>query len=254
MALPQSTLAPVMPVQAEKTMLPQSTVAPATPVPPVEASHSAAVTTPTPSVQLAGTATIAPSANADPRAAAPEPLETPEPSKPPVSTPGETPVVAPTETPTATPSATPPPAPPDTLDDLPDFETFLRQNRNIIAGQSFNVVSLGVDRTNAALPRFVLEVTGSEANDVFAAQSAADLLDYGRRFLDDGQRYLGGAYCAVAVQSIYATSNSDACSNAPAWCQVGAHDEATNTWTVTRTYVRGSLIEGSDKIEAWNAG
>jgi hypothetical protein len=134
-----------------------------------------------------------------------------------------------------------------------DFETYLREHRNTIAGQPVEIMSLTMDMTNRALPRFVLEVAGSEANSVFASQPAADVLDYGRRLLDDAKRYLGGEHCAVAVERTYYTSNSDACSNAPAWCRLGAYDQATNTWTVTWTYVRGSFTGEPDTIEAWNA-
>jgi hypothetical protein len=115
-------------------------------------------------------------------------------------------------------------------------------------------VSLGVDRTDATLPRFVLEVAGGEEGSVFGSQPATDLTDYGRGFLEDAQRYLGGAYCAVAVESTYQTSDSGICSSAPDWCRLGAQDPTTNTWDVTWTYVRGSFTDGSYAIEAWNTG
>ena len=147
-----------------------------------------------------------------------------------------------------------PPAPSGTFDDLPDFETYERIYRNTIAGQPFDIVSLTLDMTNGAIPRFVLEVAGSETQDVFAAQPATDVLDYGRRLLDDAKSYLGDEYCGIAVESTYKTSNRDACLNTPAWCQVGAYDQATNTWTVTWTYVRGSYTGGPYTLEVWNNG
>jgi hypothetical protein len=247
-ALPQPTLAPATSPQTGSTAPPRSSLAAATPSHSPKTGASALVTSPTPTLRPVAMPSFTPDAGAG------LPAETPEPAETPVNASTETPTTVPDETTTATPSVTPPPTPPDTLDDLPDFETFMRNYRNTIAGQPFDVVSLGVDRTNAALPRFVLEVAATEMKDIFAAQSATDLVDYGRRFLDDAQRYLGGAYSAVAVKSTYKTSNSGACASTPAWCDIGAHDEATNTWDVTWTYVRGSYTGGPNTVEAWNTG
>jgi hypothetical protein len=229
-ALPRSTLASAAP----RSVSVESTVLPETPSPSAKTSGSALVTTPTPIQQPASMPAITPTISAGP--------------------PSEIPTTV-TETPTATPAETPlPPTVPATLDDLPDFETYMRTYRNAIAGQTLDIVSLTVDRTNDAVPRFVLHVAGSEANSVFAAQSAADVLDYGSGFLDDAKRYLGGAYCDIAVESAYSATNSEACSQAPAWCELGPHDQATNTWTVTWTYVRGTFTGGAYAVEAWNMG
>lgn len=248
-ALPQNTLAPALPVLAESTALSRSMLAPATPVSTATASSSALVTTPTPILQPAAMATSAPDTGGGPPAATLEPMETP------VDAPSETPTDDPTETPAANPGETPLPPPPLlSYDDLPDFETYLRMHRSAVAGQSFDIVSLALDTTNGAIPRFVLEVAGSETQDVFAAQPATDVLDYSRHFLDDAKRYLGDEYCAVAVESTYKASNKDACLNTPAWCQVGAYDQDTNTWSVTWAYARGSYIGGPYALEVWNNG
>jgi hypothetical protein len=247
-ALPQSTFAPTMPVLAESTALSRSTLAPATPLSSAKTSSAALVTTPTPTLQPAAMATSAPDTGGGSPTATLGPRETP------VGAPSETPAGDPTETPVANPGETPlPPAPPRTYDDLPDFESYMRMYRNAIESQPFDIVSLGLDTTDSAIPRFVLEVAGSESQDDFAAQPATDVLDYSRHFLDDAKRYLGGEYCAVADESTYKASNKDACLNTPAWCQVGAYDQATNTWSVTWAYVRGSYTGGPYALEVWNA-
>jgi hypothetical protein len=243
---PQSSIAMAMPVLTESTAPPQS--APVTPVPSAEASSSTVVETPT--SQPTATLTIAPDTSADPSRVSPEASELP------VDAPSETPADALTETPVDNSGETPMPpgTPVPTPGDLPDFETYLRTNRNTVAGQPLDILSLTMDTTKGIVPRFVLEVAGSETNNVFAAQSAADVLEYGRHLLDDAKGYLGDEPCAIAVESSYRTSNSNECSNIPAWCQVGAYDQSAGTWTVTRTYVRGSFADGSDTIEAWNTG
>jgi hypothetical protein len=238
------------PLQAPvgSTALPQSTVVPATPLPSVKAGAAALVTTPTPTLQAAAMPPIAPDASEEP------PTETPEPVETSAVTPSETPSPTATTTPVANRGETPPPpGPPATPGDIPDFEAFLRLSRNTISGQPLELVSLTMDVTTGAIPRFVLEVAGSETNDVFAAQPAAEVLSYGRRFLDDAKRYLGDEQCAIAVESTYVTSNKDACTGAPTWCRLGAYDQAANAWTVNWTYVRGSFTGGPYTMEAWNA-
>jgi hypothetical protein len=246
---PQSTITPATPEPspmtlaplAESTTQPQTARAPAT----VRASSSTIITIPTPPLPPAAGASIAPDFSIDPA------TETPETTETPVADPRETPPVDPTETPVDNAGETPPPPTPSgTYDDLADLETFFRLYRSTIAGQPFDIVSLTMDTTDSAAPRFVLEVAGSETNDVFAARSAADVLAYGRGLLDDAKSYLGGGHCAVAVVSTYETPNRDACSYSPAWCQVEAGDLATVTWT----YVRGSYAGGPNTLETWIAG
>jgi hypothetical protein len=247
--LPGNTLALATPVSAESPALPRNTPASATPVPSVKTSSSALVTTPTPTLQAAALATLAPDTGGGPPTATLAPLETP------VGAPTETPTGVPTETSVPIPGETPSPPPPSgSFDDLPDLETYERTYRNTIAGQPFDIESLTLDMTNSAIPRFVLEVAGGETKDVFAAQSAADVLGYGRGLLDDAKSYLGDEYCGIAVASSYETSNRDVCLNKPAWCQVGAYNQSTGAWTVTWTYVRGSYTGGPYAMEVWNAG
>ena len=157
-----------------------------------------------------------------------------------------------TATPVADASETPPPTEPTgTRDDLPDFEGYLRVHQNAVADQPFDIVSLTKDDTSGAGPRFVLEVVGNETGNAFAAQPAAAVLNYGLRFLDDAKRYLGGEQCGIAVKSTYKTTNVDACSSKPGWCQVGDHDPIRNSWTVTWTYVRGDFTGGPYAVESW---
>jgi hypothetical protein len=251
-ASPTPEALPVMP-PTKSTALPQEVLASPTHVPPAEENlplpTPSAIPTSTP--QPFATVPIVPFTSAstpEEITVSPElPLETlPE-------TP--TPVVIPSATPTQDPSETPsPPSPPATPSDLVNFESFLLTNRNTIAGQPFDIVSLTMEWVNGNIPRFVLTIAGNETDNVFATQSAADVIEYGRTLLDDVKRYLGDVPCEIAVENTYTTPSTDACSDTPAWCTIGDFEQSTNTWPVTWTYVRGSYSGVSDTLEAWNTG
>lgn len=215
----------------------------------------------------ATTSSVAPTASATARTqpAAPGPNVTATPVAP---TPAVPTGVAPTlpATPTVAPptvaqptvaslTAVPPPTvtPPGRYEDLGDFEAFLELHRSSIADQPFEILSLTVDTSDAAMPYFVLAVEGNESADVFAAQTAADTLDYGRLLLGDIVRYIGGGSCTMVVNSIYQTASADACAAAAPWCQVGPKDESSGTWPVDWIYVRASYESGVSSVEAWNA-
>ena len=123
-----------------------------------------------------------------------------------------------------------------------------------IAGQALNIAAITLDTTEAGAARLVVEVAGDGANNVFATQTAAAALDYGHRLLNDLKYYFNGQNCAIEVTSTYETSNGDACTNNPTWCTLDTFDASANTWTVTRTYVRGTSVDGSDSVETGNTG
>jgi hypothetical protein len=180
------------------------------------------------------------------------PTETYVPTEPP-SVPAEAPAASPEPPPTVTsvpplPTA-PPPASPE---DLLALELFLRLHRDTIAGQVFEIASLRWELANGSTPRYVLEVTASEAADVFAAQAVEDLVAYGHLLLGDIIRYLGGAFCEVTVESTYTTTDPAACLQAREWCATGASD-APGVSTLTWTYLRGRHTGEVDAVEAWSA-
>ncbi len=142
--------------------------------------------------------------------------------------------------------------PPIAPDDAAQFGAYVWDNYNTIAGQPLDMVAVKIDTTEAGRPEVVVEVIGSDANNVFAAQTAAAALDYGRRLLDDTKFSFGGQACAVKVVSRYDTSYPDACRNNPSWCEFDNSDQSGESWTVTWTYVRGTAVDGSDSVEAWN--
>ncbi len=246
-AIPGAVVEADTPEPAESTPLPGSTPA-LEPAPPARPASSVLVTTPTASLQTATGLSVRPSGTAV-ASTPPAPIETwaGGSDETPSPVPGNTPDNSATQTPL-------PPVSLDTLGDLPDLEAYLRQHRRAIAGQVLEIVSLTMDATDAAIPRFVLQVAGSEGGDVLAVQPAGPLLEYGYGLLEDAKRYLGNADCAVAVESTYQTSANEACSRATPWCRVGPFDEAANSWTVTWTYVRGAFSGGLDTVEAWNSG
>ena len=232
---PADTRAP-----AAGSVVATSTGAPVTPQYPAEWTSSPAATSLAPSLEPSATPTLALPPGTLP------PAQT--------STLSETPVAAPNASPTVGPSDTPlPPSFPVTYDDLVDLEAYLRAARGTIAGQPLEILALTRDASSGAVPRFELEVAGSEADNVFAAQSAPDVLAYGRSILDDVKRYVGDQPCGITIVATYQTPSTDACSAAPVWCEVGASDDSTGTWTVSWTYVRGSYTGESSTVEAWNA-
>ncbi|MHB1319605.1 MAG: hypothetical protein ACYCYF_13400, partial [Anaerolineae bacterium] len=87
--------------------------------------------------------------------------------------------------PEATPTSAEEARVPLTFEDLADLESYLLLHRGSIGGQQLEILSLTVDTTDPAVPYFVLAVEGSESTDVFAVQTAADILDYGRLLLGD---------------------------------------------------------------------
>ncbi len=144
--------------------------------------------------------------------------------------------------------------PPIAPDDAAQFGAYVWDNYNTIAGQPLDMVAVKVDTTEADRPKVVVEVLGNDANNVFATQTAAVMLDYGRRLLDDTKFYSGGQSCEIAVASMYKTSNGDTCTSNPAWCSVDTFDASANAWTVTWTYVRGTSVDGMDSVDTWNTG
>ena len=210
----------------------------------------------------AGTISPIPSLSVDIRSAS-------SPSVPQASSAEIVPSATPTQEgilPTATlnvPTSTPSPIPSRDTDQPPprivpgdeaQFEAYVRAQYNTIAGQPIGVVSVALDTTNLGIPGFVVRTAGDGTNNVFAAQTAAATLDYGRRLLNDKKFYFSGQNCTIAVVNTYETSDGDACTNNPTWCDLDSFDASANIWTVTWTYVWGSFTEGSYTIEAWNAG
>ena len=99
-------------------------------------------------------------------------------------------LVAPTGIPSLTPSqGANQPLPPITPGDAAQFGIYVRDHYNTIAGQPMEIAAVTVDTTEADRPKVVVEVLGNDANNVFAAQPAAAVLDYGRRLLDDTKFY-----------------------------------------------------------------
>ena len=168
--------------------------------------------------------------------------------------PAETPV-APFVTPSPTWSpGTDQPPPPIVPGDQAQFTTYVMDQYATIAGQALTIATTTLDITEVGAARVVVELVGDDANNVFAAQTAAAALDYGHRLLNDLKYYFSGQNYAIEVTSTYVTSNGDACTNNPTWCDLDTFDASASTWTVTRTYVRGTSVDGSDSVETWNTG
>ena len=165
----------------------------------------------------------------------------------------------PTETPdvpagTAGDTPSPLPPPPITPGNEVQFETYVRGHYNTIAGQPLDIVAVTLDMADPSIPRLVVEVAGGDTNNVFAAQPAASVSDYGRRLLDDAKLYFSGHYGAITVVSTYKTSFPDVCMNNSPWCDLAISDQSSDSWTATWTYVYGAYTDVADRVEIWNAG
>jgi hypothetical protein len=208
-------------------------------LPAVRGASSILVTVPTPPQRQTGPAAGGAGEDATPLATAPASTETPEPTE------------IPTEEVTETPA---PPTPPVAPGDEAQFEAYVRDHYNTIGGQPLEVISVTLEINNDGVPGFVVEVAGNDTNNVLASQPAEVLSDYGRRLLDDTKFYFDGQSAAMSVESTLETADGAPCANTPVWCDQVTWEQATDVWTVTWTYVRGSYTEGSDKVEAWNSG
>ena len=167
------------------------------------------------------------------------------------------PTPAPTATlPDPTPApATPQPAPPIAAGDEAQLITYLQDHYNTIAGQPLDIVAVTLGTAETGIPMVTVELSGDAANSVFAAQTEAVVVDYGRRLLNDAKLYFNGQSCAISVVDRYDTSNPDACTNVPGWCSVTGYDESNNSWSVIQTYVWGTSTEGADEVaRTWNPG
>ena len=164
-------------------------------------------------------------------------------------------LVPPPSTRSPTPSqGTDQPPPPITPGDAAQFGAYVLDHYGVIAGQPMEIAVVSVDTTEAGQPEVVVEVVGSDASNVFAAQTAAAALDYGRRLLDDTKLYSGGQSCAVKVVSSYDTSYPDLCRSNPSWCTVGERDQSNSKWSIAWTYVLGTSTDAADSVETWNTG
>jgi hypothetical protein len=224
-------LQPTLPQTDDVALLPTPSSTPTT-VPPVTASPQELQAVPLPSE----TAQATPETFAEPPAI-----------------PVETPAVPVEPSPVA--SITPlPERPVAWYNDIADLETFVRQHRGSIAGQQLDILSLTrTEPSPDAVARFTLEVNGSEASDVFAAQSAEDLLSYGQRLLDDVKRYQGGEACELVIKSSYEVTATGTCTDVPEWCTVDSGSTSAGIWSITRVYLQASYTAGVDSVTIWKA-
>ena len=120
---------------------------------------------------------------------------------------------APTSTPGPTLSpGTDQPPPPIVPGDEAQFTAYINEHYGMIAGLAIGIVGVTLDTTEAAVPKVVVELAGGEGN-VFVAQTAAAVINYGRRLLSDTKFYFEGQPCAITVVSRYPTANPDTCRN-----------------------------------------
>lgn len=170
--------------------------------------------------------------------------------------------ILPTETLDA-PSSTPSPTRSQVTDQPPpsivpgdeaQFKVYVMEQYGAIAGQALDIAAVTLDTTAPGALGMMVELSGDGANNVFAAQPVAAVLDYGHRLLNDMKSYSSDEYYALTVASTYDTSSGDDCINNPTWCDLDTFDASANTWTVTWTYLRGTSVDGMDSVDTRNAG
>ena len=244
---PQPTITP--------WLIPTATPAPtasATPMPTDAPAPGLAPDVP----DAAAPAAPSPAAGAILPTGASSPTPTSSPTIAPTGTPVATDVlptatpVPPTRTPSPTrPPATPQPPPTITSGDAAQFQVYVQDYYNTLAGQQLDILEVTFYEVEAGLPRITVYVAGDDTNTGFADLSVADAADYGRRLLDDVKLFFDGQSCAVAVVSKYDTLYPDACRNNPTWCTVNAQDWYNRTWSITWTYVLGTSVDGADSVQ-----
>jgi len=165
---------------------------------------------------------------------------------PTAAAPAETP-----DAPTSLPSATLSPA--TASSNEAQFTAYVQDHYSTIAGQALEITAVTFAPPETGIPIVTVEVSGGTTNNVFAAQTADVVADYGRRLLNDAKSFCNGQSCAVTVVSKYETSDPDGCTRNPNWCYLRVYNEASQAWSVVWTYVVGTFDGGSDSVQTWNA-
>jgi hypothetical protein len=155
-----------------------------------------------------------------------------------------------TSTPSPTrPPDTPQPPPTITAGDAAQFQVYVQDHYNTLAGQQLDILEVTFYETEAGLPKITVYVAGDDTETGFAAQNDKDVADYGHRLLDDAKIFFDGHSCAIAVVSKYDTLYPDPCLNNPTWCTVNAQDRNNHIWNITWTYVLGTSVDGADSVQ-----
>ena len=173
---------------------------------------------------------------------------------PTAAVPAET-LAAPTSVPSPTLlPATPEPSPSTASSDEAQFTAYVQDHYNTITGQPLDITAVTFAYPETGIPLVTVEVSGGTTNNVFAAQTADAVADYGRRLLNDAKAFCNSQSCAVSVVSKYETSDPEGCIGNPNWCYLTFYNEASQAWSVVWIYLVGTATEGSDSVQTWNAG
>jgi hypothetical protein len=133
------------------------------------------------------------------------------------------------------------------------FTAYVADHYNTIADQPLDITAVTIAHPETGIPQVTVEVSGGSTNNVFAAQTADAVADFGRRLLADTKSYFDDQSCAVSVVSKYETSDPDGCTRNSSWCYLRVYNEASQAWSVVWTYVIGTYDGGSDSVQTWNA-
>jgi hypothetical protein len=184
---------------------------------------------------------------------APTDVATPTPGAVPTQEPPATPTIAPTHvaTPTLAPATSQPP-PPIAAGDAAQFQAYIQTHYDTILGQKFGIEAVSFSSAGPRTPGVTVQLRGNDKDNVFAAQTAAAALDFGRRLLNDTKFYYHEQPCVVTVISRYETTDATPCAHDPAWCYVRGYNQARKSWSIVRTYVRGTYIGESTEVQVWN--
>ena len=161
--------------------------------------------------------------------------------------------IAPTHvaTPTLAPATAQPP-PPIAAGDAAQFQAYVQTHYDTILGQKLGIEAVSFSTAGPRTPGVTVELLGNDKDNVFAAQTAAAALDFGRRLLNDTKFYYHEQPCVVTVISRYETTDVTSCTHDPSWCYVRGYNQARKSWSIVRTYVRGTYIGGSTEVQVWN--
>jgi hypothetical protein len=184
---------------------------------------------------------------------APTDVATPTPDDVPTKEPPATATIAPTHvaTPTLVPATSQPP-PPIAAGDAAQFQAYVQTHYDTILGQKLGIEAVSFSAAGPRTPGVTVQLLGNDKDNVFAAQTAATALDFGRRLLNDTKFYYHEQPCVVTVISRYETTDATSCTHDPSWCYVRGYNQARKSWSIVRTYVRGTYIGESTEVQVWN--
>ena len=162
------------------------------------------------------------------------------------------PWVAPAPQPTAQPLPTPTPVLYSGGAEA-EFKSYLRRSYSTIAGQVLEIEDIYIGNEGGQYPlRWIsIDLTRHSSLYVFAEQTKAAALAYGRSLLKDTIKYFGGQDCSAYVDSTWYTFHLADSYFDEEWYYIGDFD-VDDGWYISKDYVKAYYRNGIEEVEVWN--